>query len=244
VRVGIEPGSWFKYSGRGYTLLQLLVEEVTGKSFASYMKESVLGPLMMIHSSYVWDESPGYALSEFYNSDGTAAKHYRYASLAATSLYTSLSDLELFFQAHVTGKNGEPIGRGVLSPEIVKLMREPHAEEMGADIWGLGTMLFAETDRHDFIIGHDGQSTPPINTAVRLNPETGNGIIVLDTGHPRLATKLASEWVYWKAGKVDTLLFLTQVQGMVRVIGIGWAAIIAIAVMYRVRRNKRRLVQE
>ena len=67
---------------------------------------------------------------------------------------------------------------------------------MGMDIWGLGTILYTAPDNNDFIIGHDGKSTPPINRAVRINPHTGNGIIVLETGNPLLATKLASKWVF------------------------------------------------
>lgn len=241
VAVGIKPGSKFKYSGGGYTLLQLLVEEVSNQSFDSYMKESVFQPLGMIHSTYVWDDSSAYSLAEFYNEDGTSSKHYRYTSLAATSLYTSLADLELFFQAHLEGKNREPIGRNVVKPETVKMMRAPHAQSMGADIWGLGTVLYATTDNNDFIVGHDGKSTPPINTAIRLNPETGDGIIILETGNPMIATKLASEWVFWKTGKVDTLLFLMLIDGMVWTIGIGWAAIIVITIIVsRVRRLRMR----
>lgn len=226
VCVGIKPGSEFKYSGGGYTLLQLLVEEVSGQSFASYMKENIFIPLNMLHSSYVWEDSSGFALAEFYNSDGSKAAHYRYTALAATSLYTSLSDLELFFQAFLKGKNSEPIGRNVLSPETLKMMREPHGQSMGVDIWGLGTVLYATTDSNDFIIGHDGKSTPPINTAVRLNPETGDGIIILETGHPIIATKLASEWVFWKTGKVDTFLFPMLSNEMTRAIGLGWIVIL------------------
>lgn len=207
VRVGIKPGSEFKYSGGGYTLLQLLVEEVSQQSFASYMKENIFAPLNMTHSSYVWEDLSDFSLAEFYYSDGSKAPHYRYTSLAATSLYTSLADLELFFQAFLKGKSNEPIGRSVLKPETLVTMREPHGQSMGVDIWGLGTVLYATTDENDFIIGHDGKSTPPVNTAVRLNPETGDGIIVLETGNPVLATKLASEWVFWKTGKVDTFLF-------------------------------------
>ncbi len=41
VRVGIEPGSAFEYSGGGYTLLQLIVEEVSGQSFNDYMRSAV-----------------------------------------------------------------------------------------------------------------------------------------------------------------------------------------------------------
>ncbi|MCE2892894.1 MAG: beta-lactamase family protein [Flammeovirgaceae bacterium] len=233
VRVGVKPGSEFKYSGGGYTLLQLLVEEVSGKSFASYMKENVFIPLNMLHSSYVWQDSSRFALAEFYNSDGSKAGHYRYTSLAATSLYTSLADLELLFQAFLKGKNNEPIGRNVLKPETLVKMREPHGKSMGVDIWGLGTVLYATTAGNDFIIGHDGKSTPPINTAVRLNPETGDGIIVLETGDPALATKLASEWVFWRTGKVDTFLFPMLIDEMLWTIGIGWVVIILTTVLLR-----------
>ncbi|MEQ9412490.1 MAG: serine hydrolase domain-containing protein, partial [Cyclobacteriaceae bacterium] len=227
VRVGIEPGSEFKYSGGGYTLLQLIAEEVSGQTFADYMKENIFQPLQMIHSTYTWpDSTNSFELVEFYNSNGTKAPHYQYTSLAATSLYTSLSDLEIFFQVFLAGSNNEPIGRNVLKPETIKLMRSPHAQTMGEDIWGLGTMLFAATENGDFIIGHDGKSTPSINTAVRLNPETGDGIIVLETGNPLLATKLASEWVFWKTGKVDTLLFTMETSRMITIIGIGWAVIV------------------
>jgi CubicO group peptidase (beta-lactamase class C family) len=239
VRVGIKPGSEFKYSGGGYTLLQLLVEEVSEQLFASYMKEKIFSPLNMVHSSYTWEDSSDFTLAEFYNSDGSKADHYRYTSLAATSLYTSLSDLELFVQVFLKERNDEPIGRNVLKPETLEMMREPHGQSMGVDIWGLGTVLYATTDGNDFIIGHDGKSTPPINTAIRLNPETGDGIIVLETGHPIIATKLASEWVFWKTGKVDTFLFPMLSNGMTRAIGLGWIVILVSTIVLTVfKRDK------
>lgn len=237
VRVGIKPGSEFKYSGGGYTLLQLLVEEVTNQSFASYVKENIFTPLNMVHSSYTWIDSSGCALAEFYNSDGSRAAHYRYTSLAATSLYTSLADLEIFFQAFLKGKNNEPIGRNVLKPETLAKMREPHGQSMGVDIWGLGTVLYATTTGKDFIIGHDGKSTPPINTAVRLNPETGDGIIILETGNPMIATKLASEWVFWKTGKVDTFLFPMLMGGMIRTMGWGSFVIVITTILFAVMKR-------
>jgi CubicO group peptidase (beta-lactamase class C family) len=232
VRVGSKPGE-FKYSGGGYTLLQLLVEEVSGQSFASYMNENIFVPLNMAHSSYVWEDLSDFSLAEFYNHDGSRAAHYRYTSLAATSLYTCLADLELLFQVFLKGKNNEPIGRSVLKPETIRMMREPHGQSMGVEIWGLGTVLYATTEGNDFIIGHDGKSTPPINTAVRLNPETGDGIILLETGHANVATKLASEWVFWKTGKVDTFLFPVLIDGMIQTIGIGWIVIIVITILLR-----------
>lgn len=243
VRVGIEPGTAFRYSGGGYTLLQLLVEEVSGQPFDSFMKRSVFGPLGMIRSTYVWSDTSGYQLAEFYNTDSTQAKHYRYTSVAATSLYTSLSDLELFFQAHLDNQDGEPAGRNILKAGTVKMMREPHGRQMGVDVWGLGTILFANTDGGDFIIGHDGKSTPPVNTAVRLDPDTGDGIIILETGNPVIATRLASEWVFWKTGKVDTLLFPMLLNGMVWMIGTGWVLIVVgVVVLNRYHRGEGRKI--
>ena len=111
-------------------------------------------------------------------------------------------------------------------------MREAHGQEMGVAIWGLGPVLYATTDDNDFIIGHDGKSTPPINTAVRLNPATGDGIIILETGSPTIATRLASEWVFWKTGKVDTFLFPMLLPGMTKTIGIGWLVLIISVITY------------
>jgi CubicO group peptidase (beta-lactamase class C family) len=239
VHIGLAPGSAFQYSGGGYTLLQLLVEEVSGKSFDIYMRDAVFEPLGMSHSSYCWGDSSERVLAEFYKADGTRAEHCRYTALAAVSLYTSLADLELFFQAHMPGRHGESIGRGIISPAYVRMMREPHARQMGVDIWGLGTVLYAPTEDYDFIIGHDGKSTPPINTAVRLNPRTGDGIIILETGSPLLATTLASEWVFWKTGQVDTFLFPMLLPKAVLLAGIGWVIILAGAVIWGFVRRAR-----
>jgi CubicO group peptidase (beta-lactamase class C family) len=49
-----EPGHHFSYSGEAYVYLQRVLEAATGKPFAQVMREQVLDPLGMKHSSYVW----------------------------------------------------------------------------------------------------------------------------------------------------------------------------------------------
>jgi hypothetical protein len=154
---------------------------------------------------------------------------------------SSLSDLETFFQVFLNGKKDEPIGRNIIKPETLKSMRAVHATTIGMDIWGLGTILYAKTDNGDYIFGHDGKSTPPINTAVRLNPETGDGIIILETGNPLLATKLASEWVFWKTGQVDLTLFTMLKDNMVSQIGKGILGIVILVILVSIVGYKRRL---
>lgn len=198
VRVGAEPGEGFAYSGGGYTLLQLLVEEVTGQSFADYMAAEVLAPMGMTNSSFA--APPLERLAPNYDKAGKIAPMRRFTALAAASLYTSADDLAAFVAAH------RPGGHPVLQPETFAAMREAHARELGADIWGLGVVLYAPNGQGDTIVGHDGSNEPAINTTARVDPTTGDGIVVLDTGDAMLATELAGEWVFWKTGNVDVLL--------------------------------------
>ncbi len=240
VKVGIEPGSKWEYSGGGFTLLQLIIEETSGQTFNDFMKDSLFTPLKMTSSSYILNDTSKNRLCEFYNSDKSRAPHFYYTSLAATSLYTSLSDLETFFQLFLKGKNGEPIGRGQISPESLKLMRKSHGEVMGEKIYGLGSMLYIEIENGENIFGHDGKSTPPINTAIRINPISGDGIIILETGNPNLATRIASDWVFLESGKTDTLLFPMLIGKMTKLVFAGILIISVLGIALGIRRKRRK----
>jgi CubicO group peptidase (beta-lactamase class C family) len=51
------PGRGWLYSGGGYSVAQLLVEELTGWPFADHMRVEVLGPLGMAASSFRWSRT-------------------------------------------------------------------------------------------------------------------------------------------------------------------------------------------
>ena len=238
VQLGYEPGTDWQYSGGGYTLLQLLIEEVTGESFEVYMQRAVFQPLGMSNSSFNWTPAQGSKLATFYDVDSTPATHYRFTALAAASLYTSVSDLTRFVQAHLLGEDGAPIGRRVLNPATLEQMWRPHGSQMGQDIWGLGTILYASNDGGGFVVGHDGNNGPAINTAARLNPATGNGIVMLETGNPLLATRTAGEWVFWETGNIDILTIAMGAEKMLNTVAFGCLLIIlaALLVAWRLRR--------
>jgi hypothetical protein len=192
----------------------------------------------MDHSTFVWDDTRGSKLAVFYAEDSKPATHFRFAALAAASLYTTVADLTRFVQAHLPGAGGEPIGRGVLRPATLEQMRQPHASRYGADIWGLGTILYAPNGAGGYVIGHDGNNEPAINTAARFDPATGNGIVILETGNPLLATRLAGEWVFWQTGNLDLLTVLMDARRAFTVIAAGWVAIVAGAVVVGWRRRR------
>jgi len=229
VRVGTEPGSQYQYSGGGYTILQLIIEEVSGLSFNDYMKERVFAPLHMNQSTYIWSDTLGLELATFYNTDGAESPHYRYSALAAASLYTCLADLELFILAHFTDNN-------VLSAETIELMSQPIGYMYYQEAHGLGPMIYGDSDDGSYFIGHEGNNRPAINTSARLNPTTKDGIIILETGNVGLATFLTSEWAHWKTGVVDLMLVYSNRYSIIKLICGGWMIIgVLIFIIYRIK---------
>ena len=239
VRVGLEPGAQFEYSGGGYALLQLIVEEVSGQPFNAYMTEAVLAPLGMTRSTYVLGPEPT-DLAASYATDGSSAPFNRFTAVAATSLFTTAADLTRLVAAHWPGPNGEPVGRGVLRPDTLVAMRKPQAQQFGADIWGLGVVLYAPNNRNDFVIGHDGNNGPAINTAVRLDPATGDGVVVLETGDKLAATKLAGAWEFWATRQVDLLTLTMEAGAILRnaALAAGGGFLVAFALVWRWTRRR------
>ncbi|MDZ7629201.1 MAG: serine hydrolase domain-containing protein [Parvularculaceae bacterium] len=231
VRAAFEPGTTWRYSGGGYALLQLIIEEVTGEPFNAYMRRAVLTPLGMSGSTFVLDEQTAPKVATIYDEDGAEAIHYSFTAVAAASLYTSTEDLTRFLQAQTAGAEGAPAGRGVLRPETLAAMHAVEASQFGFGIWGLGEVLYAPNRSGGFIVGHDGSNAPAINTAARVDPDTGDGVIVLVTGAPRLATTIGGDWVLWQAGEVDLFTVQSEARRWLMTLAVGALAIMAVAAL-------------
>ncbi len=97
IRVDIEPGSRWRYSGGGYTVMQLLLMDVTGKTFPELTRELVLAPAGMRQSTY---ENPlpksleaSAATAHGRNGDKVKGRWHLYPEMAAAGLWTTASDL-------------------------------------------------------------------------------------------------------------------------------------------------------
>lgn len=229
-KLGAQPGAEWNYSGGGYTILQLLIEEVSKQSFPDFMAERVFAPLGMERTTFRHDEALHLGLADNFDRDGQSESFRWYSALAATSLFTSTGDLARFIVAQT-----ETEKPAVLSADTLKLMRMSHATQMGADIWGLGPMLYAPNNQGAYIIGHDGNNGPAINTVARVDPDTQDGIVILSTGSETLATKLAGEWVFWKTGNIDSLMFLMSLSAMLLFMGVGSLVIMVVGFIIGLR---------
>ncbi len=101
VRADRTPGKEFRYSGGGYVIVQLLLMDVTHKTFPELMHELVFEPLGMKHSTFevplrksLYPEA-----AKPYASNGTLAERgwpLGYPAMAPAGLWTTPSDLSRF----------------------------------------------------------------------------------------------------------------------------------------------------
>ncbi|MEO0369686.1 MAG: serine hydrolase domain-containing protein, partial [Pseudomonadota bacterium] len=192
IKLGQSAGEW-RYSGGGYLILQLIIEEVSGQKFADFVSQNVFEVAGMERSTFDY-------LGDFdniarpFDEQGEPAPIFQYEALAATGLSSTVNDLVEFVRAHTGSVEGG------LSKNYIGELQAPHGRTMGADIWGLGTMLYAPTESGAYVFGHDGANDPAINSAVRINPDTGDALIVLSSGHATLASTIGYHWTLWQTG--------------------------------------------
>jgi hypothetical protein len=148
VRVNALPGLQFRYSGGGTSIVQQALMDVTGLPFPELMRELVLGPLGMEHSTYEqplpqarWPEA---ATGHRYVGGRLDGDWHVYPEMAAAGLWTTPSDLAqlvLEVQAVRVGREGR-----VLTKESVAAMLTPQAKGPV----GIGFWVEGEGDRQRF----------------------------------------------------------------------------------------------
>jgi CubicO group peptidase (beta-lactamase class C family) len=100
LHIHFDPGSQFAYSGEGMTLLQVVIERITGKPLESLMQEHVFGPYGMGMSSYRWQPrfESDYAIGHASNGK-VYPKDKDNAPRSASTLETTTDDYAKFVRA-------------------------------------------------------------------------------------------------------------------------------------------------
>lgn len=121
VKIYFTPGSKYAYSGEGFRLLQLAVEEITAKNIEQLAQEKIFQPLGMMRTGYTWHASFG---------DGNVAvghldngyidqKRKRTEPVAGGSLVTTIADYAKFIEQVMQQKGlSAKMYRQMLSPQI------------------------------------------------------------------------------------------------------------------------------
>ncbi len=185
IRVDMEPGTKYRYSGGGYTIMQKMLIDVEQKLFPLIMHERVFKHIKMDFSTY--EQPLPEALVRFaasgHRSSGVPVRGRRhiYPEMAAAGLWTTPTDLAKFLieiQLSLQGKSNE-----VLSKEMAELMITPVDNN-----YALGLGIRDENGVVSF--GHGGSNEGfkcTMNATVN-----GNGYVIMTNGDrgPRVYSEI------------------------------------------------------
>lgn len=181
VRVIQTPGKEVKYSGGGTTIVQLLIEDVTGEKFDVWMKKNVLVPFGMLASTFSQPLTQDYANHAAYghNQDGkpVSGKWHIYPEMAAAGLWTTPTDLANFLITVLNISQGRKKG-----PISQALMQEALSSQMSCsptDSACLG--FFLSGMEKEKALGHGGVDEGFIAN-MRVYPELGKGWVIMTNG--------------------------------------------------------------
>ncbi len=159
IRVDTTPGSIWRYSGGGFTVMQQMIIDVSGMPFPQYMQQTVLTPIGMTNSSYEQPQPPARAklTASGYYADRTPVRGrwHVYPEMAAAGLWTTPTDLARFAVEVHDAYAGR--GHGVISPSMARQYLTVQAGGSGLGIGVQGsekTLSFSHGGRDE---GFDAQ---------------------------------------------------------------------------------------
>jgi len=173
IRVDLAPGSQFRYSGGGYTVLQQLLIDVQGKPFPELMRELVFAPLKMTRSNFQQPLPNALRTSTAagHELDGKKlAGNWRvHPELAAAGMWSTPSELARLLIEIQQSRNGR--SDKLLTAATVNQMLAPQIGD-----WGLGFTVEGQSRAARF--SHAG-STEGFNSLMVAYNNSGQGAVIM-----------------------------------------------------------------
>lgn len=167
------PGSIWRYSGGGYTIMENVVEDVSGQDFATFVEENVLQPIGISNSTYAQPLPPTLhnQASAAYDGDGEIIEGlwHNYPEQAAAGLWTTPEDIAKYCM-HI---------QQILSDRKDGLITYALTEEMltrQKNDYGLGPGLRWEKD--SLLFQHGGKNAGFTNNFF-ASAYNGYGLIIM-----------------------------------------------------------------
>ncbi len=199
VEIILKPGTQYKYSGGGYTILQLVIEEVTGQSFEDFMQQEILDPLGMTNSSYKIDRDIMAASASEYGSFGELIDFELFTAQAAAGLHTTIEDFTRFALASLHQHHDQKKNNTILSADIIEQMMKPVPASHGG--YGLGYEILSHNILKG-LRGHSG-SNAGWQSMFMVDPMTNDGFIVFTNGGAgyTIINAVYCEWTALRKGQ-------------------------------------------
>ncbi len=180
VRIEASPGGRFRYANGGYEVLQLLIEDVTGESFASFVRTNVLTPAGMTESSYdvpLSDRLKRDAATAYLGNHAIPPGKYYNSNAAAGGLWstpTDMAKLLIELQQEYDGKSSR-----ILKQSTIRQMLIPGPQMMPGMLQGLGFVIGGKTGAHFMEHGGSGIFHDEM---IAYFQGSKNGLVVMSNG--------------------------------------------------------------
>jgi len=136
----------FRYSGGGTTVLQALIEDVTGTDFATYAHSEVLSPIGSPRATFAITPAVPFAFGTYEDGRPVAGGFKRHPESAAAGLWATASDLVNVLQAILHALRGE---RDALIPvALARRMVTPVSGRSGLGVFVLPGGIIAHEGRN------------------------------------------------------------------------------------------------
>jgi CubicO group peptidase (beta-lactamase class C family) len=177
-----EPGSQWEYSNLGYAIIQLVLEDVTGRQLPQIAEEVLFRPLDMDRSSFAYPLRSDLQKHEAWphGSDGQARKPEMDGSarsmggLATTP--EDLAKLTLEVMKAYQGRSTKVVSQKTARLLVTKQVEVPPAA-LGLPLGnGLGVFLDSSTEEVCFL--HPGHNSPGTTFVVLACPALGKGAVI------------------------------------------------------------------
>jgi CubicO group peptidase (beta-lactamase class C family) len=190
-----EPGRVYQYANPGYWLAGYVIEQISGKSFADQLEQSLFVPLGMTRTTLRPTMAMTYPLSQGHEGTAKEKPHVirpfadNAGNWPAGSMFSSVNDLSRFVIAFMNG--GTIDGRPVLSGSLIERLASSQVEIPRSNSkYGLGLMIGEMYGER--VIQHSG-SRSGFGTLIRMFPERRTAIIMLINRNWRDAPKTAEK---------------------------------------------------
>ena len=218
------PGKRFQYSSLGYGIIEYIIEQVSNKSYATFMKEEVFEPLGMTDVLLFDSLPPTKAVAIEYKSKNEPAMFAKGAVRGGGDIYCSVHDLIRYGMFHLKNhlENQEPI----ISDSLIEMMQMDFDANVKNAEYALGWRIENVSDYR--VVSHNGGGLgsdtrlaliPSENLAVAVlaNSRAGNSTSICDKIMKTLLTdftrqsrweKIASFFKNKKEKKTTTIQLL------------------------------------
>ncbi|MCI3937226.1 beta-lactamase family protein [Chryseobacterium aahli] len=176
------PGTGFEYSGGGYVIIQMALEDTLNKSITELAKEHLFVPLGLTNTTMIQPNEKGFPtnVASVHDKDGKVIKTGlpitpQIGASGVWSTPTDLAKLSIEIQNALRNKNNK-----VISHQVAKKVTEVTALKDAVGGWGYGWQKSVAYNNYNWFMCNG--SNTGVGGSILATMEDGNGFVILANG--------------------------------------------------------------